>query len=351
MSTADPLATLPSAVGGGRLAENVLHFARVLRAAGLPVGPGKTLDAVRAAETVGLTRRDDFYWALHAVFVNRRDQREIFDQAFHVFWRNPRILERMMQMVLPQFKGPPDPTAEEMSRRLAEALRGPPADSDDSEEDGETEMRFDAALTYSDKDVFRTMDFEKMSLAELAQAKAAIGRLRLPIRPMPTRRFRPAPSGQRIDFRASMRAAVRPGGEAAPLRFKARRQRHPPVVAICDISGSMARYSRMLLHFMHAMASDRDRVHTFLFGTRLTNVTRYLRYRDVDEALAKVGNLVDDWSGGTRIGHCLHTFNNQWSRRVLTQGPVVLLITDGLDREAGAGLTQEWIACTDPVDT
>ncbi|MGB1007617.1 MAG: VWA domain-containing protein, partial [Thalassobaculaceae bacterium] len=189
MSTADPLATLPSAVGGGRLAENVLHFARVLRAAGLPVGPGKTLDAVRAAETVGLTRRDDFYWALHAVFVNRRDQREIFDQAFHVFWRNPRILERMMQMVLPQFKGPPDPTAEEMSRRLAEALRGPPADSDDSEEDGETEMRFDAALTYSDKDVFRTMDFEKMSLAELAQAKAAIGRLRLPIRPIPTRRF------------------------------------------------------------------------------------------------------------------------------------------------------------------
>ncbi|MEC8852752.1 MAG: VWA domain-containing protein [Pseudomonadota bacterium] len=345
MALADPPTIPPQpaggGTGGGRLAENVLHSARFLRAAGLPVGPGKTLDAVRAAETVGLSRRDDFYWALHAVFVNRRDQREVFDQAFHVFWRNPRILERMMHMLLPQFQAAPDPAAEEMSRRLAEALRGPATDDGDREGDGETEMRFDAALTYSDQDVFRTMDFAKMSLAELAQAKAAIGRLRLPIRPVPTRRFRPAPRGQRVDFRASMRAAVRPGGEAAPLRFKAPRQRHPPVVAICDISGSMARYSRMLLHFMHAVASDRDRVHTFLFGTRLTNVTRYLRYRDVDEALAKVGNRVDDWSGGTRIGHCLHTFNNQWSRRVLTQGPVVLLITDGLDREAGAGLTQE----------
>ncbi|MEC7674510.1 MAG: VWA domain-containing protein, partial [Pseudomonadota bacterium] len=132
MALADPPTIPPQpaggGTGGGRLAENVLHFARVLRAAGLPVGPGKTLDAVRAAETVGLSRRDDFYWALHAVFVNRRDQREVFDQAFHVFWRNPRILERMMQMVLPQFQGAPDPAAEEMSRRLAEALRGPAAD-------------------------------------------------------------------------------------------------------------------------------------------------------------------------------------------------------------------------------
>ncbi|MEC7570729.1 MAG: VWA domain-containing protein, partial [Pseudomonadota bacterium] len=118
MALADPPTIPPrpagGGTGGGRLAENVLHFARVLRAAGLPVGPGKTLDAVRAAETVGLSRRDDFYWALHAVFVNRRDQREVFDQAFHVFWRNPRILERMMQMVLPQFQGAPDPAAEEM---------------------------------------------------------------------------------------------------------------------------------------------------------------------------------------------------------------------------------------------
>ena len=218
MSTGDPLATLSKpAGGGGRLAENVLHFARVLRAAGLPVGPGKTLDAVRAVETVGLTRRDDFYWALHAVFVNRQDQRELFDQAFHVFWRNPRILERMMQMVLPQFKGPPDPAAEEMSRRLAEALRGPPADDGGARDDGETEMRFDAALTYSDQDVFRTMDFEKMSLSELAQAKAAIGRLRLPIRPVPT-----AVSARRRAASASISGPAcvprRPGGEAAALK-------------------------------------------------------------------------------------------------------------------------------------
>jgi uncharacterized protein with von Willebrand factor type A (vWA) domain len=138
-----------------------------------------------------------------------------------------------------------------------------------------------------------------------------------------------------------MAATLRSGGDEIPLQHKKRRMRHPPLVALCDISGSMSRYSRMLLHFMHAVTSDRDRVHTFLFGTRLTNVTRYLRSRDVDEALAKVGANVDDWSGGTRIGHCLHEFNRYWGRRVLTQGAVVLLITDGLDREVGAGLADE----------
>ncbi len=326
--------------GGGKLAANILHFARVLRAAGLPVGPGRVLRGLQAVEDVGLGNRDDFYWALHAVFVSRRDQREIFDQAFHVFWRNPRILEQMMSLVLPPspMKEAANERQDEISRRLAEALRSGKTETPESDPDAETEVEIDTVMTWSSQEVLQKMDFEKMSAAEIAAAKAAIARMRLPIMKVPTRRYRPQVHGARVDMRATLRAALRTGGSSIPLRFRRRQERHPPLVILCDISGSMSRYSRMLLHFMHAITSDRDRVHSFVFGTRLTNITRMLRYRDVDEALAKIGEEVDDWSGGTRIGVSLHHFNRDWSRRVLGQGAVVLLITDGLDRDAGSGL-------------
>lgn len=330
--------------GGGKLVDNIMHFGRALRAAGLPVGPGKVIDAIKAVEVGGITNRRDFYWVLHAVFVNRRDQRELFDQAFHVFWRNPRILERMLQVILPEFRAdvPDDKEREEISRRVAEALQPPKSPREDQgREPDEENIEFDASMTWSDREILRAMDFEKMSAEEVARAKVAIRGMRLPIMEVPTRRFRAAEHGRRVDLRRTLRATLRTGGDEIPLQMKKRRTRHPPLVALCDISGSMSRYSRMLLHFMHAVTSDRDRVHTFLFGTRLTNVTRYLRARDVDDALAKVGANVDDWSGGTRIGHCLHEFNRHWGRRVLTQGAVVLLITDGLDREAGTGLAEE----------
>jgi uncharacterized protein with von Willebrand factor type A (vWA) domain len=327
---------------GGRIATNIMHFARVLRAAGLPIGPGKVIDAVQAVETSGIARRDDFYWTLHAVFVNRRDQRELFDQAFHVFWRNPQILERMMSMVLPSSQlGEEDAGKSDLSRRIAEALTAGASPQDDIKTRETEEVEFDATLTFSQDEVLREMDFEKMSNAEIDAAKAAMRHMRLPVVEIPTRRFRADKTGARADMRATLRAALRSGGDIIPLRWRKRRHRHPPLVVLCDISGSMERYARMLLHFLHAVTNDRDRVHTFLFGTRLTNVTRYLRYRDIDIALEKVSDAVVDWSGGTRIGECLHDFNRYWSRRVLTQGAVVILITDGLDRDGGEGLAIE----------
>ncbi len=342
-------AALPNVDGGGRdggkIAANIMHFARVLRAAGLPVGPGKVLDGFRAVETVGLGNREDFYWTLHAVFVNRRDQREIFDQAFHIFWRNPQLLERMSALILPTLIDPDKPPeeAEEINRRLAEALKGdqPDEGDDGGGEEEDPEVTVDAVMTWSAREVLQDMDFEKMSGEELDQAKRAIARMRLPIMEVPTRRFRRDAAGARIDMRATLRSALRSGGGSIPLQYRKRRRRHPPLVVLCDISGSMSRYSRMILHFMHAITNDRDRVHTFLFGTRLTNVTRYLRYKDVDDALDRVADAVDDWSGGTRIGHSLHDFNLKWSRRALSQGAVVLLITDGLDRDAAEGLEDE----------
>jgi uncharacterized protein with von Willebrand factor type A (vWA) domain len=325
---------------GGRLAANIMHFGRVLRAAGLPVGPGRMLDAIRAVETVGVARRDDFYWTLHAVFVNRRDQRMLFDQAFHLFWRNPRIMERMMGMLLPQMLAGPDPQEPDIQRRVLEAM-GRNADPGDSKSAEEQEFEIDAALTWSDRELLQEMDFEQMSADELRAAEAAIRRMRLPMPDVATRRFLADPRGARVDPRASRRAALRAGGDVIPLRRRTRRLRPPPLVLLCDISGSMSRYSRMAILFMHALTNDRDRVHSFVFGTRLTNITRQLRRRDVDEALKRVADRVDDWSGGTRIGACLHDFNLHWSRRVLGQGAVVLLISDGLDRDAGEGLERE----------
>ncbi len=323
-----------------RFAENIMHFARVLRAAGLPIGPGKVIDAWRAVETAGIRRRDDFYWTLHAVFVNRQDQKELFDQAFHIFWRNPKILERMMGMLLPSLTIEEEADGPRENKRLAEALF-PKAAEQEMESDGPDEVEIDAVFSFSDRELLQSKDFESMSAEELADAKRAIARMRMPITQVPTRRYRAAANGRRVDMRATLRAALRSGGGVIPLKRREAVKRHPPLVILCDISGSMSRYSRMFLHFVHAITNDRDRVHTFLFGTKLTNITRHLRNKDIDIALDRIGEVVEDWGGGTRIGATLHTFNRDWSRRVLSQGAMVLLITDGLDRDAGAGLRRE----------
>lgn len=329
---------------GGRLAENIMHFGRVLRRAGLPVGPGKILDAINAVCTVGVCSRGDFYWALHAVFVNRRDQREIFDQAFHIFWRNPNLLEKMLSVLLPSFKGDDVKQSDkQLSRRVTEAMAQEKSQEGQKgdETDKQDELELDASLTFSNQEVLNTKDFEKMTSDELANARASIRKLVLPLGEVKTRRYERHSSGPKLDMHATMRASVRRGGDMILLRRKRPRRIPPPLVILCDISGSMDRYARMLLHFMHALTNDRDRVHTFLFGTRLTNISRFLRYKDPDEAIDRVTDAVDDWSGGTRIGQALHDFNKNWSRRVLGQGAVVLLITDGLDRDGAAGVEQE----------
>jgi uncharacterized protein with von Willebrand factor type A (vWA) domain len=334
---------MTQAVATSRLSQNIMQFARALRAAGLPVGPGKAIDAVEAVKAVGIGSRDDFYWTLHAVFVQRREQREIFDQAFHIFWRNPQFLQRMMSLLLPSIQVPEvdQDQHKEISPRVQEALRGEQSGNQGEARDiDQEEIEIDAALTFSNRELLQKMDFEKMTLAELEEAKQAIAGMRLPIEDIPTRRFRRDPRGHRVDMRATLRAGLR-DPNIIPLQFKSRRKRRPPIVVLCDISGSMSRYSRLALHFIHALTSDRDRVHSFLFGTRLTNITRHLRHRDVDVALDRVTENVPDWSGGTRIGHSLEEFNQRWSRRVLGQGAVVLLITDGLDREGAEGLEKQ----------
>lgn len=313
----------------GLLPANLVGFARLLRRAGLPVGPGQVLDATRALEAVGVARRTDVYWALHAVFVRRREHRTLFDLAFRRFWRDPERPPDPQEILPPDRLGKRERVPEPGARRIEEAwsregpirLRGPGSD-DEAEATG----------SWSPTEVLRYKDFEQMSAEEIRETRRLVADLDLALRPVPTRRFRPDPRGGHIDVRATLRATLRSGGHPIRLVRRRRTGRPPTLVALVDVSGSMDVYARMVLHFLHALTGAADDVHTFLFGTRLTDVTRSLRRRDVDEALADVGRRVPDWSGGTRIGRSLEAFNRVWARRVLGRGAVVLLVTDGLDR-------------------
>ena len=330
--------TIPFVVNG-RLVENIVHFVRILRAAGLPVGPARVLDALAAVQSVGIDHRTDFRAALCSVLVSRRDHLPLFEQAFDVFWRDPKLLERMIAALLPKVHGRlGDVQTPQMPARLAQALIQSPKPLDHSET---REIEFDAAFTFSAREVLQKKDFATMTPEELIEVRQMLAGLKLPLPEIAVRRTCAATRGHAIDLRATMRGMVGAAGAVAPLRYRARRQRTPPLVVLCDISGSMDRYARMLLHFLHAITNDRHRVHALVFGTRLTNITRHLKHRDVDVALAHVTAAVADWAGGTRIGASLAEFNRRWSRRLLGQSAVVLLISDGLDADAGQGLAFE----------
>ncbi|MDU8926692.1 VWA domain-containing protein [Alisedimentitalea sp. MJ-SS2] len=332
-----------------RLTHNITHFARALRKAGLPIGPGRVIDAIRAVEAAGFTEKRDFYWVLHACFVNRPEHRRIFAQVFRLYWRDPRYMEHMMSMMLPAVRGVQEERrAEAAEKRAAEALLdGVNRDLPDVPEAGEdeTKIEIDASATMSGEERLRSLDFEQMSTEEVAQAKRMLAQLSLPVKPIPSRRTQAANLGHKLDWRRTLRSSMRRGGELQKLEMKTPRMRWPNLVVLCDISGSMSQYSRMVLHFLHAVANHKGagwaKVHAFTFGTRLTNITRHLATRDVDQALKSAGTEAQDWEGGTRIGACLHAFNRDWSRRVMGQGAVVLLITDGLDRDEVGLLERE----------
>ncbi len=335
MSAAD-LQPVPAVTGPARLAENIMLFVRLLRASGLKLGPSAMLDAVRCVQLVGLETKPYLYHTLSASLLTRPEDRALFDQAFHLFWRNPKFMEQMRNLLLPQMKsmgGEPD---EELMRRLEDALGQSAHSSPEAPE--VTELQIDARHTASEREAFQTKDFQMMSSSEWAEAEQAIARLVLHLPSRPVRRFRPHPTGRLFDFRASLRAAQRRCGLVLPHY---RRSEHTvrPVVVLCDISGSMESYSRMMLHFMYALTRQSPaRVSSFLFGTQLTSITRLLQNRDVDDSVAAVARAVPDWSGGTRISTSLAEFNQVWSRRVLGQGALVLLMTDGLDRDASTDL-------------
>lgn len=317
-----------------QLGHNLLHFARVLRSAGLPLGTDRLLLAQQALLAGGLAARTDFKATLATCLVDRPEHRPLFEQAFEIFWRDPDLSARMMALLLPQAQGkvqaPPPPE----NRRLAEALF--PASQDRAPRPPEARIELDAQLTVNDRELLQQRDFETMTAAEWAAARRVLAALSPQLARQLTRRPRPATRGA-IDWRATLRdEARRPG---APPRRAQPGTRAAPLVLLADISGSMGRYSRVLLHLAQGLANpgpgggERPVVESFVFGTRLTRITRLLRQRDPDAALAAVSRTVPDWAGGTRISASLHAFHRDWARRVLGSGAAtVLLVTDGLER-------------------
>ncbi len=320
----------PSVLAGrpGHLAANVMHFARVLRAAGLPLGSDRIQLALQALPLAGLESRADFHAVLSACFVERHAHQDLFDQAFGLFWRDPDLAGRMRALLLPKVRSQAPPPVRE-NRRLGEALF-PASPHATPPPPPPEELELEATLTASASEHLRHADFETMSADEYRSALRQLANLHVAFPPLPTRRQRPAQRG-RVDMRATLREAGRHGGDFAALRHRVARPVPPPLVVLADISGSMSRYSRVLLHFAHLLAQAHPRVESFVFGTRLTRLTPWLRGRDPDLAVARAMAGVHDWAGGTRIAACLREFNQRWARRVLGSRATVLLVSDGLE--------------------
>jgi uncharacterized protein len=305
---------------------NLLVFARLLRSAGLMVAPDQLADLGRVLERIGVERREDVYYAARALFVRRRDELPIFDRAFELFFR---MQGRPQQSIIAPGQAPVarvmrpasiQSLAEHTARRIEK--ESPAAAPDDVEE----------VRQYSPDEVLRMKNFAQFTPEEMRRARELMAQLDWRLGSRRTRRRRSSVAGAELDFTRMLRRNLRFGGELFHLPEREPRYKPRPVVVLADISGSMERYTRMVLHWLHALSHGTERIEVFTFGTRLTRITQSLRKRSVDAALARAGQQVADWSGGTRIGDALKTFNYQWARRVLHSGAVVLIISDGWDR-------------------
>ena len=330
-----PASSAPAAPGG-QLVHNLLLFGRLLRGLGLDVNPGRLLDLIAALGEVGVTRRLDFFHAARSLLVHRREDLPLFDQAFALFWRRPdadleislpgltRRQRRSLQVVPPSLRPPP------------EAPPAPPG-----QHGKEEQPLLEVTRTYSANEALRRKDFSQLTSDEYTAIRDLIGSLRWQLGQRRTRRMR-AGRGPRFDLRRTLRRNLKYGGQVLEWSLREPKFKPRPLVVIADISGSMERYTRLLLHFIYSLAFGLGQpVESFVFSTRLTRITRPLRHKDVAAALLEVSGAVTDWSGGTRIGEALKEFNFNWGRRVLGRGAVVLVISDGWDRGEPEVLARE----------
>jgi len=332
------------------LPENVVLFARLLRRAGMTIGTGQILDLIRALDLIDFGNRVDVYHTARVILVGRREDLPIFDTLFELFWnaRTAEILEQRASELLPSVGSfypiedciPDQGNVDESTPQTVQIVyQEAGGDGDEADEDLEPQTK--VMLAYSSDEILRHKDFENYTSDELQRARQLMREMRWKIAQRRTRRFEAHQLGRRLDLRRTIRRNLRNGGEVFELAHRRLRTRPRPLVLICDISGSMDHYSRTLLQFLHTVEHGLDRVEAFVFATRLTRVTRQLRTRDPGVALTEVSKAVQDWSGGTRIGEAIRTFNYAWSKRVLGRGAIVMIISDGWDRGDIATLRTE----------
>ena len=322
--------TAPADIGDGAILPNLLMFGEVLRRLGLDFGSANMLDLVRATEHIPIGgNRNDFRLAARALLVHRRSDLALFDEAFQVFWRRPahgvsmRDLRSMGEER--RYRTP------RVAPHREDTSDGPPGDDLPPDDAGDRQPVVDLQRSFSAREVLRQRDFAEYTPLEVAAARAMMSELAWDLGSRRTRR-RAWGDGADIDLRRSMRRSLAYGGELLDIAHRRRKAKPRPLVLICDVSGSMERYTRMLLHFVHTVAVNGQQVEAFLFATRLTRITRHLAHRGVDQAVAEVARAVPDWAGGTRIGEAVKAFNYRWARRVLRGGAVAMVISDGWDR-------------------
>ena len=324
----------------GTILHNLVLFGRLLRALGMDINPGRMIDLVEALDYVEIGQKSDFYFTARSLFVHKREDIPLFDQAFDLFWQKPSEAGVDFSFINQLSNKPPEdiiipPQPKEI----------PPQDESESTSDQEEEdeqQLIEVTQTYSTREHIRQVDFGEMTASELKLVKQFMSELVWNIGQRRTRRKRAAIHGNMLDLRRTLRQNMRYGGELLEWPRRQLKIKPRPVIIIADISGSMEQYTKLLLHFVFGLAGSlNQKVESFVFSTRLTRITRQLRYKDLDSALAEVASEVTDWSGGTRIGESIKSFNFDWGRRVLGRGAVVLLISDGWDRGEPAILKEE----------
>jgi uncharacterized protein len=322
------------------LADNLLIFGRLLRRAGVNVHPGRLADLVLALGYVNLAARDEVYHACRALLLHRHDQIALFDMVFLAFWRDYRQASPANTKPSGGLRASLLEIEEVLAPDIVDGSTGASPEADPADGEGAAAAAQRIQKTWSDRSAVAARDFAALTSDELTEARDALSRLVWSPGERRTRRWVRG-RGARVDLRRAIASSLRTGGDVATLPRRTRRSQPRPLVLLCDVSGSMERYSRMLLHFAYAVSRRHQRVETFLFATRLTRVTRELRATGPDQAIAAVSGAVTDWSGGTRIGAVLKEFHQRWGRRVLHRGPVVLLISDGWDRGDPVELGQQ----------
>jgi len=322
-----------------KLLENFLRFIRLLRKSGIKVGSQSSIDALNSIKTLNIGNRNEFYWALHSNLINKKEDTEIFDQCFYLFWQNPKILQQMFNLLLPQIGTQKAPANNKKHlKRISDNLQ---KKNKNIENDKKDEIVFDAQMSWSNKSALNSKDFEMMSLDEIHQAEKEIKKILIRTKTQISRRWERKEKSSKIYTKYTIKKSVRNNG-IIQLAFKEKIKKFKPLVILIDISGSMESYSRVMLFLSHILIQEFKNVEIFTFGTKLTRITQFLKNKDVDFSLDKVGKSVNDWATGTKITSSIKDFNLNWSRRILTQNQRLLLITDGLEREDKKNLDFEF---------
>ena len=313
-----------------KLLDNIVRFIRLLRKSGLSIGTEASINVLEAVKSLRIGTRDEFYWALHTTLITKNEDTELFDQSFYLFWQNPKIMEQMFNLLLPQIGKQSAPkNKNKRLKRLEDNISKKPLDTDISKRE---EINFDSEMTWSDKSMIKSKDFKMMSLEEIKNAQKQIKKLLSHFKKYKSRRWYKKEDGLRISQKDTIKKSIK-NNSLISLVYKTQIKKNKPLVILIDISGSMENYSRIMLFFSHLLINIHKNVEVFIFGTELTRITKFLQNNDIDFALDKIGKLVTDWSAGTKIASSFAEFNQKWSRRILAQNQTLILISDGLDRD------------------